>query len=181
MTTIAVSRAAVVRSTHLHWSAMARSSGPASRLRLVSSFRELPPPRRRVVLLAGGLLILTRASLRFLPVATVRSWLDRAARTFGQALVDPDAVRWLPQAVTTAGRHVPGGRHCLAKAMVARALLGAVGLPVELRAGVRRGPDGRMQGHAWLEREGSVVMDAGEDTASFARLVALEGALDDLR
>lgn len=80
-----------------------------------------------------------------------------------------------------ASRHVPGGRHCLTKAMVARALLEAAAYPVELRAGVRRRPDGSLIGHAWLEREGQVVMDAGEDPASFKPFSALGETIDESR
>ena len=126
------------------------------------------------------LLLLTRVLLRLLPVVSVKRWLHRLGRIVPHKPVDEaEALRSIPRAVTTASRHVPGGRHCLTKALVASALLDAAGAPAELRAGIRRDPGGVLLGHAWLERGGRVVMDAGEDPRSFAPLEGLEEAIDD--
>jgi Transglutaminase-like superfamily len=84
-------------------------------------------------------------------------------------------IRW---AVTTAGRHVPGGRHCLAKAIVAKALFDAHEVPVQLRFGVRRDQDGVLRGHAWLGDDNGLVMDAGEDPVSFVPMANLQEAID---
>ena len=136
---------------------------------------------RKAVLLAMALLPPTRASLRFLPVTSVKRVLGRAAYLLVKPSGAADAVERVPRAVSTAGRHVPGGRHCLAKALVAKALLDAEGIPVRLRVGIRRGANGALQGHAWLDLDGALVMDAGEDPASFLPLSALQEAIDEHR
>ncbi len=146
----------------------------------IRTLRALSATDRRAVLLAIVLLPLTRVSLRFLPVSSVKKALGDAASLLVNRTRTGDALRRVPWAVTTAGRHVPGGRHCLTKALVAKALLDAQGVPVRLRVGIRRGPDGTLQGHAWLDRDGSLVMDAGEDPASFLPLSALQEAIDEL-
>jgi hypothetical protein len=137
----------------------------------------LPRADRRSLLIAAVLLAPTRVALRLGRVASVKRAVGRAA---GMIVRRPsaDAVRRIPWAVTTAGRHVPGGRHCLAKAIVAKALLDAEGVPVRLRVGVRRDEDGVLRGHAWLDGEHGLVMDAGEDPVSFVPLPALQEAID---
>lgn len=149
------------------------------RKRAVTRFRALPGPERRALLLSAPLLMLTRVLLRLFPVVSVKRWLHRLAQMARDPMDEAEALRSIPRAVTTASRHVPGGRHCLTKALVAWALLEAAGAPAELKAGLRRDPGGVLLGHAWLEREGQVVMDAGEDPGSFAPLVGLEEAIDD--
>jgi hypothetical protein len=146
----------------------------------IRALRALNSTDRKTVLVAGSMLALTRVALQCLRVTSVSRSLRRTASLFVRRKGDDDALRRIPWPVTTAGRHVPGGRHCLTKALVAKALLDAEGIPVRLRVGVRRGADGALQGHAWLERDGSVVMEAGEDPASFLPLSALQEAIDEL-
>ena len=148
-------------------------------MRYVHRLRALSAADRKAVLVASVLLPVTRVSLRFLPMSSVRRALGRTAPLFAARAGAGDAVQRIPWAVTTASRHVPGGRHCLTKALVAKALLDAEGMTVRLRVGVKRGTDGVLQGHAWLERDGTIVMDAGEDPASFVPLSALQEAIDE--
>ena len=79
------------------------------------------------------------------------------------------------RAVVSAGKHCPIGTTCLATALVGQALLQRHGHQTQLRLGVRRDLGGKFAAHAWLEREGKVVL--GGPTAmvgSYTRLPDME-------
>ena len=44
------------------------------------------------------------------------------------------------------------------QALAAHVLLGRRGYPTQLHIGVTRGEKGKFLGHAWLEREGAVII-----------------------
>ena len=62
------------------------------------------------------------------------------------------------RAVVSAAKHCPVGSTCLATALVGQALLQRHGHDTQLRLGVRRDGGGNFAAHAWLEREGKVVL-----------------------
>ena len=136
----------------------------------------LPPARRRSVLAAAALLLPVRAIVRFGSIKGAQRWSRLAAGWLVRPPM-PDAAHTIPWAVTTAARNLPWARHCLTKAIVARSLLDAVGVPATLRVGVRRDPDGSLRGHAWLDGADGVLMDAGEDPFTFVPLSRLEEAI----
>ena len=128
---------------------------------------------------AGGAAFLLSLGARFVPlVLRVRSVLRRHAdlRTLMAAVaVDADAhargSRRLPRHYIVTGvdwavRLVGTGRFggCLVRALAAYAAFRQQGDRVDFVSGVRRdGP--RIVGHAWLEREGSPLMEAERDDA----------------
>jgi transglutaminase superfamily protein len=142
----------------------------------VRALLALPPARRRALVVAATMLLPVRAGVRYGSIGRVQRSSRRVA---GWLLRRPprDPIRTIPWAVTTAARHVPGARHCLTKAIVARALLEAAGLTVWLRVGVRRDEHGVLRGHAWLEGPDGVLMDAGEDPFTFVPLDELQEAI----
>src|SRR4051812_38904611 len=86
------------------------------------------------------LLALARLSLVVFPFRTVLSIVHRACTTPTSlrgpvSAVDIERVRW---AVSRASRGVPGARHCLTQALVAKILLRGKGRPVDLRIGVAK-------------------------------------------
>ena len=66
-----------------------------------------------------------------------------------------DQVAW---AVTAAAKRSPCGSTCLATALVGQALMWRHGHDARLRIGVRRDRNTEFGAHAWLEREGRVVV-----------------------
>jgi hypothetical protein len=118
----------------------------------------------------------TRFALRILPLSRIRRTIWRVF----------SAERPLPvmrrcsqdqviRAVVSAGKHSPIGTTCLATALVGQALLHRHGYIVELRLGVRRDSAGKFAAHAWLERQGTVVL--GGPTAvvrSYSRFPEME-------
>jgi hypothetical protein len=142
-------------------------------MRAFRRLRALRAADRRLLLEASSLLAVVRVGLWLLPFATVR----RVARALGRsgpratAAGGPDEAR-VVWAIGVAGRAVPRST-CLVRALAGQALLARHGWPSELRLGVARGPDGAFRGHAWLEREGRVLM-GGVVTERYVTLASFE-------
>jgi hypothetical protein len=91
----------------------------------------------------------------------------RLASTGGRVRkADPVVVsaRQIVRAVDTASRFVPCGTNCLVRALTTRMLMARYGLGSTLHLGVAKGSRGNLEGHAWLEHEGVVVVgERGRD------------------
>jgi hypothetical protein len=111
---------------------------------------------------AACLLALMRVALLLCPFRVVLRCVNRvSAPPAGlPSALDPirmERVRW---AVSRADRFVPGGRHCLTRALVAKLLVGGRRGSVDLRIGVARSDAGQLVAHAWLESNGAPVFGA---------------------
>ena len=143
-------------------------------MQLVRRFLGLPAPDRR--LLIGALLLLwgVRLGLSTIPFRTLHGLLARVPRARASLRSGKrpplDRVAW---AVRVASRYVPQAT-CLTQALTAQALLARHGHPGDLRIGLARDQDGRLQGHAWVESRGRVVFSGSEDPSRFTALVPLE-------
>ena len=104
----------------------------------------------RLALLVGSFRLLLRIANR---ASAASSGLGRTPGTSGI-----ERVRW---AVLRASRSVPGTRHCLTQALVAKILLGRQDEPVGLRIGVAKN-SGHIVAHAWLESKGTPIFGATE-------------------
>ena len=81
--------------------------------------------------------------------------------------------------MAAASRRVPKAT-CLTQAIALRTLLARDGKESELRIGVAKAEDGRLEAHAWLESDGRIVI-GGRESSRFAVLAAGEkgrGAAD---
>jgi hypothetical protein len=101
--------------------------------------------------------------------------LDRARRVVARLVGvsppftrvdDPEYVAW---AVACANAYLPGSGTCLSQAVVGAALLAAHGYPATVRLGVAK-PGAAVEAHAWVEREGTVVVGELSDLDRYRRL-----------
>jgi len=120
--------------------------------------------------------VVTRAALRLLPLPRVLRLVRRCFRA--EFPLPPARQASAGQAVwaaLAAGRCSPLGTTCLTTALVAQALLQRHGYQAKLRIGVRRDLNGAFTAHAWLEREGEVIVGGpAEMVAGFAPLPEME-------
>lgn len=63
-------------------------------------------------------------------------------------------------AIRRSNKRVYGAR-CLADALAGQTMLGRRGVPSELKIGVQK-KEGKLDAHAWLEREGRAILGGGE-------------------
>src|SRR5690349_21241676 len=121
-------------------------------MRLIRRFLQISAIERRLVARAIFALLFVRL---WLPLAR----LDRLERWARPAAGRPAPLSVVLWAVRTGARLVPGTT-CLPAALVMQRLLGSAGHESELHVGVAQ-QDGRLAAHAWVAREGEVLI--GDD------------------
>ena len=124
---------------------------------------------RDLALLAAAttLVVAVRATLWLLPSRAIVRGVRRLAHARGPEAPRADAMR-VVWAVEAASRRVPRAS-CLTQALAALLFLRACGWHAQLCVGVaRRDADG-FRAHAWLEREGRILI-GGTGVRQFTRL-----------
>ena len=108
------------------------------------------------------LLAAVRLGLWIAPFASLRCWTARLGRPRDNSPVAaPLPAERIVWAVSAAGRRVPGGQNCLAKALTTQTLLTRYGHSARLRIGVAHTTQQRFHAHAWVEtRDGLVLRES---------------------
>jgi hypothetical protein len=146
-----------------------------SPLRVLRTFRTLPRARRRVLRQTAPILLLVRVLLWTLPSgALVRRIHGRAERAELPRAGSP-SLQDLVWAVEVTSRHVPAAT-CLTQALATQVLLARWGYGSTLRIGVARETGQALKAHAWVERNGEVLIGGG-DLERYTQLPDLFGAL----
>jgi hypothetical protein len=105
------------------------------------------------------LLFGVRFALSILRFRTVRRLLGGAAgRGSVPETFAPEEVETTVWAIGAASRAFPAAGTCLTQALVGHAMLRRKGYRTELRIGARRDDDGQFTAHAWLEKDGRIVL-----------------------
>lgn len=128
---------------------------------------ETDRPSRTLITTAAVLLSSTRVLLPVLGWDVTRRIVEPVAAIappFRQ--VEPHAIA---TAVEVVHRRAPFSPTCLMKAIVGKALLEANDHRVELKLGVAR-KQGEFHAHAWIERDGSVLIGELEDLSEYRTL-----------
>ena len=119
----------------------------------------LSPEDRLLLGQAWAALLLVRLILGVLPFTTIRAVCVRARRPVNinetRTDVRPHILR-VARLVEIAARYSPVGATCLTEALALAWLLGRGGIATNVRIGVARRA-GRVEAHAWLEREGRPI------------------------
>ncbi len=130
----------------------------------------------RLLVNAAILLGTIRLGLWLLPFQTLRRLLARMTQTATE-LQQPNqaSVGRVVWAVEVVSRYTPGGVKCLARALATQVLLGRRGHLTQLRIGVAKNEEGKLEAHAWVESQGKVVIGRLRDLSRFTPLPSLEG------
>jgi hypothetical protein len=111
-----------------------------------------------LVATAWCLVALFCVALWIVPFARVRGAADRIARLLrSSAPADAAFAARVGRVVRFASRFVPAAT-CLPCALAALVLLRSRSVPARLRIGVARDGSGQLDGHAWVESNGRVVV-----------------------
>jgi hypothetical protein len=145
-------------------------------MRLLRRFMALSPAERRLLLKATVLLSVIQIGLGRLPFPLLRRLVTRDPGNPGHSAEGlgafADLVVW---AVTAASLRVPGPTTCLSRALAVQALLARHGFPSRLQVGVVRGKQGQVEGHAWVECDGRVLIGGTpSEVGRFAPLAAFD-------
>ncbi len=139
---------------------------------LLRRYFALTSRERRLFKRAVLLLSAVRIGLVVLPFRTVARFTARKAPAGAGGKTD-DALRdQIVLAVNRANRFVPGKGTCLHEALAGQLMLAARGFPTRLQIGVKKGEDGQLIAHAWVEDRGAVVV--GGPASQIRDYVALD-------
>ncbi len=119
---------------------------------------------------AAGILIV-RIGLWVLPFRTMVRLFQRHQEEEGTLTVEQlKRQRRIVWAVSAVGHRVLRKRPCLTEAFVAQHMLRVAGIPTRLRIGVQKDDRTGFAAHAWLEREGYVVIGGADSPTRFVPL-----------
>ena len=128
----------------------------------LARFVALPARDRRLILAAAGLLAAVRVGLWVVPFRWVQGAIRSARHPLDPRTAGPPPLERIGWAVAVAGRRVPGST-CLVRALAAQGLFARHGYSSQLRLGVAHGPGRVFEAHAWLERDGQVLVGGPVD------------------
>ncbi|MCA0302737.1 MAG: lasso peptide biosynthesis B2 protein [Proteobacteria bacterium] len=129
-------------------------------MKSLAKLLSLPAEDRRLLGRALATNVEARLALHVLSIDRLRAWATRP----GTATRDVERIVWAGRA---AARRTPFAT-CLSSALALQRLLAAHGHDSELHIGVA-GDDGVFAAHAWLEREGRILIGE-DDRARYTRL-----------
>lgn len=133
-------------------------------------------PDKVLLVRALSLVISVRVGLWVLPYRTVCRLVSHPLALSGERLtIREEALRQrrIVGAVESISRRLLGNKPCLTQALVAQRLLRQEGFETALRIGVAK--EGReLLAHAWLEREGRVLIGGGHSPALYAPLTPVQ-------
>jgi hypothetical protein len=127
-------------------------------MQLLRRFLALAPDERRVLVKATFWVAVVKLGLGRIPFATLRRLATGGGRNGARLAGDRVVLDQVTWAVTAAGRYVPGPTTCLSLALTVQGMLARLGYPSRLHVGVIRGKQGEVEGHAWVECEGRILI-----------------------
>jgi len=142
---------------------------------VVRRFWSLPADERALVAFAGFLLVTTRALVHVECVPKIRTVLRRLASSPFARTPGFTAAR-IGRTVTATRRHMPWTDTCLSESLVTEALLSANGHPTELFIGIKRGPGGVVEAHAWVKSGGKKVVCGARQRSGYETLWSSKSA-----
>lgn len=114
-----------------------------------------------------------RLGLMFFSLPALRQIIAVDRRPMLAGPPNPAALKRTVWAVKAVSHRVPGAT-CLTQALAAQKLLALQRIPVELCIGVAKSVNGILEAHAWLERDGKVLIGRSPDFQRFASRLNLK-------
>jgi hypothetical protein len=121
---------------------------------------------------SATLIVFIAVAVRTMPFLRLRSLLHRVAAlttTARPGLALPDNIQAIGWAVAAAAARIRGAT-CLVQALAADAMLRRRAVRSELRLGVLRSGASSVDGHAWVECGGGVIIGAADRQSDYRTL-----------
>jgi hypothetical protein len=113
----------------------------------------------RVLVAVAIAQVMVRMALPMTSPAALRSRIA-PLRAFAQLLVVNSSRADVIRAIETTGHRWSAISTCLVRALVAELLLGSPERPLRLTIGVKHGPHGVLQSHAWVSDQDAILIGA---------------------
>ncbi len=116
--------------------------------------------------------LVVRASLSLFTFEQVRVFLRRFQPTYPDSLIlaDEARIQRVVQGVSVASKVLLPKSPCLTQALVAQTLLARQRYPTALRIGVIRPKPNSLKAHAWLEKDGQIIIGQIDQMDTFIPL-----------
>jgi hypothetical protein len=135
----------------------------------LGKLRDASPAERRAIVAAAALLLAVRAVLWLLPLETVLRFAGRTPAGRSRRK-DEARLERMVRAIDVMGHRLFPANPCLTQAVLVQALYRRAGRPAELRIGVKREGRSRLEAHAWVEHEGTILIGATEAAHGYVPL-----------
>lgn len=137
------------------------------------TFLRLPKTEKSLVLRAFLYVAAIRVMLWVMPTRSIQRLVDSNSLSSPQsAAVNSERVQTIVGYVKTVSRYVPRAS-CLTQALAALLLLRESGQTVEMKIGVAKDDRSGLIAHAWLEKDGQIILGAVPDQRRYVTLEAL--------
>ncbi len=104
-------------------------------------------------------LLFLKVGLRLFSFPRMRSLLRHwIPATVQHPNSDEDKLKQIIWAIESASYHIPLNFTCFPRALTAQLMMKRSGYPVDLRLGIIRMPDKKMEAHAWIEYQDKVLI-----------------------
>jgi hypothetical protein len=134
----------------------------------IIKFLQLEPWEQVTMLQAATIQIVVRVALGLMPFYMILNILQKI-----RMVVKHDTMQKQPWvyawAIRATSPYVPGSR-CLCQALAGQVLLALKGFSTELRIGVQKSDSSGLKAHAWLERQGMILIGCLPELADFKPL-----------
>jgi hypothetical protein len=134
-------------------------------MRRLRKFFHQSPRNQWFLLKTTTLLLLVKAGLLLMPFQSVYKLLRRLSRPGKSG--NANDLRRIIEAVELSSRNMPFAATCLVRALTGQVLLLRNGYTSELRIGVARGAEGKMEAHAWIVYQGKVIIGNRDDLSRY--------------
>ena len=127
-----------------------------------AKFWRLAPSERALFLVAMVWVAVIGMGLRFVSFRRIQDMLEPVGGVAGPEPSTLDAgvqARKIARLVGAASRHAPYRANCLPTSLALRRMLLCRGIKADLRVGVRKTADGKLEAHAWVEHNGQPLID----------------------
>lgn len=137
-------------------------------------YTQLTSDQKRMLFEAVALVGVVRGALYALPFRRVLRAVEKRAEACASGrAVDEEEVQRVLWAVGAAGRRLLPKRPCLTQALAARFMLARRGCHVQLIIGVAKEQEGPLKAHAWLERDGTVILGGVDSPTRYQAFPAI--------
>lgn len=144
-------------------------------MKQLRKFLALSFQHQMLICKALPLLSLLRIALWMMPFQQLNKliqWLTtHRSQHEPSSVVSVSDVIW---AIETATYYTPGNPKCFARALATRILLNHYGYDCELRIGVAKSDMNSLVAHAWIERQGQVLIGGDYNLATLTLLPSLD-------
>ena len=144
-------------------------------LRYLNRFLRVRAGAKRLLVFCLALQMGIRLGLWLAPYSKIQGFAEKWANKWIPRKTSPDPtfesrVVW---AIMASSRLVPRCT-CFVRALAAQMLFRREEVQTELRVGIAKDSNGRLKGHAWLEKNGEVLIGGMEDLSQYTLLPPLE-------